>query len=107
MIPEITVHELKERMDQQEAPVILDVREPVESEFASIGGTLIPLAQLPHRLQELDAVKEHEIVVYCRSGARSAQAVRFLLAQGFDGAVNLRGGIQAWSREIDSTIPLY
>jgi adenylyltransferase/sulfurtransferase len=95
------------QMDNQAAPVILDVREPGESEFASIGGTLIPLGQLPHRLQELDDVKDQDIVVYCRSGARSAQAVRFLLAQGFSGAVNLKGGIQAWSREIDSSIPLY
>lgn len=107
MIPEITVQELSERMKSNSPPFVLDVREQAESDFASIGGTLIPLPQLPQRFQELGEVKDQEIVVYCRSGARSAQAVRFLQAQGYSRVVNLRGGILAWSREIDSGVPMY
>lgn len=104
--PEITVFDLKGRQDSDDAPFLLDVRQPEEREIAHIEGELIPLAELPQRLDELEPHRDDEIVVYCRSGARSARAVQFLRAQGFD-AVNLKGGILAWSRDIDPTMPTY
>jgi adenylyltransferase/sulfurtransferase len=106
-VPEITVHELKAMMDADETPFILDVREEREYAVANLNGTLIPLRQIPYRLDELDAHKDDLIVVHCRSGARSAQAVQFMRAQGFAQAKNLRGGVLAWSREIDPSMPFY
>jgi adenylyltransferase/sulfurtransferase len=105
MVREMTVEELKERMDRGTAPAILDVREHEEHEFVNIGGTVIPVGELPERWKELDATKEW--VVYCRSGVRSANAVRFLQQQGFNEIRNLRGGILAWSRSIDPSKPTY
>lgn len=106
-VPEITVHELKARLDGGDRPFILDVREPREYDIANLEGTLIPLGELPERLGELDAYKDQPIVVHCRSGARSANAVSFMKAQGFSGAVNLKGGTLAWSKEIDPSMPTY
>ncbi len=105
MVREMTVEELKERMDRQAPPSILDVREVDEHEFVNIGGTVIPVGELPERWKELDPSKEW--VVYCRSGVRSANAVRFLQQQGFNDVKNLRGGILAWARTIDPTKPTY
>ncbi len=105
--PEITVHELKVRLDAGEDFILLDVREPREYEIANLGGTLIPLGQLANRLEELADYKNKSIVVHCRSGARSANAVSFMRAQGFNEAVNLKGGTLAWSREIDPSLPTY
>ena len=104
--PEITVEELKRRRDAGESLLLLDVREPQEYEIAKIdGATLIPLGQLPERLAELkDAA---EVVVHCHSGVRSARAVQFLRKNGFPQAVNLAGGIDAWSERIDSSVPQY
>ncbi len=105
MVQEMTVEELKERMDRRTTPSILDVREEDEHAFVNIGGTLIPLRDLPDRWKELDPSKEW--VVYCRSGMRSANAVRFLQQQGFSNVKNLRGGILAWARSIDPSKPTY
>lgn len=105
MIREMTVEELKDRMDRKTAPAILDVREPEEHEFVNIGGTVIPVGELPGRWKELDPSQEW--VVYCRSGVRSANAVRFLQQQGFTNVSNLRGGILAWARTIDPSKPMY
>jgi molybdopterin/thiamine biosynthesis adenylyltransferase/rhodanese-related sulfurtransferase len=106
-VPEITVTELKRRIDAGAAPFVLDVREPAEAEIATIEATLLPLGQLESRLDELAGYRHKEIVVHCRTGIRSADAVRILKRHGFSGAVNLTGGIRAWSEEIDSTVPVY
>jgi len=103
---EMTVTDLKARIDADDAPVMLDVREPQEVSICNIEGSVnIPLMQVPDRLSELD--KDKEIVVYCRTGPRSAQAVLFLHAQGFGSAINLTGGIHAWAEQIDPSMPRY
>ena len=106
-VPEITVQELKARMDRGEAPFVLDVRKPFEKEIASIGAPQIPLDELESRLGELAAHRGEEIVVHCKSGARSAKAVRKLREAGFERATNLKGGILAWGREVDPAVPEY
>ncbi len=105
MIAEMTVQELKGRIDRKSAPQLLDVRQAEEHEYVNIGGTLIPLHELEGRVGELDPAKEW--VVYCRSGSRSASAVRFLEQQGFGNVKNLRGGILAWATWIDPSKPKY
>ncbi len=94
-------------MDADETPFILDVREEREYAVPNIDGTLIPLQQLPHRLEELEEHKDALVVVHCRSGGRSAQAVQYMRSMGFAHARNLRGGMLAWSREIDPSMPTY
>ncbi len=101
-VPEISVEDLKAKLDRKESFTLLDVREPREYETAKIeGSTLIPLGTLPRRLGELD--KSREIVVHCRSGGRSGRAVQFLMEKGFK-AVNVAGGILAWSERIDPSV---
>jgi len=86
--------------------VFLDVREPFEHAAARIeGARLIPMREVPQRLSELESGAE--IVVFCHHGSRSAMVVNFLRANGFQGAVNLAGGIDAWSAEVDATVPRY
>jgi len=104
-VPEISVEELKRRLDAKEDIYILDVREPHEYKICNINGHLIPLGDLPKRVQELDPSKE--MVVHCRSGARSAKAVGFLQQAGFTKAKNLAGGILAWADRIDPNVPKY
>ena len=106
-VPEITVQELKSLMDADQTPFILDVREEREYTVANLNGTLIPLQQLPYRIEELEDHKDELVVVHCRSGGRSAQAVQYMRSLGFEQAKNLRGGVLAWSREIDPTMPTY
>ncbi|GJL57482.1 MAG TPA: rhodanese-like domain-containing protein [Nitrospirales bacterium] len=102
----ITVSELKARMDKGDKIFLLDVREPHEYSLAKIeGSVLIPLGQVPHSLKQLDP--SAEIVAYCHKGMRSADAVGFLLQQGFSNVKNLIGGIEAWSIEIDQSVPRY
>ncbi|MDR4493930.1 MAG: rhodanese-like domain-containing protein [Nitrospirales bacterium] len=102
----ITVQELKSRMDKGDKIFLLDVREPHEYEWAKIEGSkLIPLGQLPTSLNQLD--RETEIVAYCHKGMRSADAVGFLIQQGFPNVKNLIGGIDSWSLEIDRGVPRY
>jgi adenylyltransferase/sulfurtransferase len=104
-IPEITVEELKAKLDKKEKFVLLDVREPHEYEIAKIPGSkLIPLGDLPKRFGELD--KGAPLVVHCKMGGRSARAVTFLRQQGFD-ATNVAGGIHDWSERIDPSVPTY
>ena len=105
-IPELTVQELHEQMEQGSAPKLLDVRRPDEHDLVNIGGRLVPLQELPSRLDELEDLRGEPFVVYCRSGARSGQAVQFLRQHGFD-AKNLTGGVLAWAREIDPSLPTY
>ncbi len=97
--------ELKAKIDSNADFVLLDVREEHEFEFCNLNGKLIPLGQLPERLGELD--KDAEIIVHCKMGGRSAQATHFLRDQGFSNVSNLRGGITAWSHEIDPEVPTY
>ncbi|QXD14115.1 molybdopterin-synthase adenylyltransferase MoeB [Rhodocaloribacter litoris] len=106
-VPEITVTELKARLDRGERPFILDVRKPHEYEIANLGAPLIPVDELADRLDELAPYRDQEIIVHCRSGARSARAVKLLREHGFHGAVNLKGGILAWSDEVDPGVPKY
>jgi len=104
-VPEISVEELKRRLDAKEDIYILDVREPHEYQICNLNGHLIPLNDLPKRVSELDPSKE--MVVHCRSGARSARAVGFLRQAGFAKASNLAGGILAWADRVDPKIPKY
>jgi adenylyltransferase/sulfurtransferase len=104
-IPQITVAELKRRIDAGEDLFILDVREPFEYQIANIGGKLIPQNEVPQRLSEID--RDREIVVQCKSGARSQRIAEFLKQSGYPDVVNLAGGILAWSSEIDATVPKY
>jgi adenylyltransferase/sulfurtransferase len=108
-IPQMSVKELKQRLDQGDDLFILDVREPFEYQIARIegrvGGHLIPLNDLPKRLNELNTAQE--IVVQCKSGGRSQRAAEFLAKNGFTKLHNLAGGITAWSNEIDPKIPKY
>ncbi|MEM9665834.1 MAG: rhodanese-like domain-containing protein [Bacteroidota bacterium] len=106
-LPEKTVHDLKAMMDDGTSFVLLDVREPDEYDICNLGGQLLPLRQLPFRVQELQEYKEALVVVHCRSGGRSAQAAEFLQSQGFSDVYNLKGGILAWSAEIDPSMPTY
>jgi sulfur-carrier protein adenylyltransferase/sulfurtransferase len=104
-VPEITVQELKKRLDNGENLSVLDVREPHEYEFANIGARLIPLNELPERLAELD--RDVPLAVHCKTGGRSARAVKLLQETGFQNAFNVEGGITAWSEEIDPSVPKY
>ena len=101
-----TVGALKARIDAGTAPIIIDVREPFESAICCIpGARLMPLGTLPNRLDELDPAAE--IVVHCKSGARSARAVGLLRDRGFSRAMNLEGGILSWINEIDPSMSRY
>ena len=104
-VPETTVRDLKARIDAGDRPFILDVREPDEYEAANIGGALIPLGELPDRLDEIREHQDKDVVVHCRSGGRSSKAVEHLRSNGFPNAVNLKGGLHAWSDEIDPSLP--
>ena len=101
-----TVEQLKARLDQRDEPFILDVREPQEYQICNIpGSTLIPLGDLPSRLHELEG--RGEMIVHCKSGVRSAKAVKLLREAGFAQAKNLRGGILRWIDAVDPTLPKY
>jgi sulfur-carrier protein adenylyltransferase/sulfurtransferase len=104
-IPEIQVEELKRRLDAGDDLFILDVREPHEYQICNIGGYLIPLNDLPKRINELDSSRE--IVAHCKMGGRSAKAVAFLRQAGFQKVYNLKGGITAWADRIDPKVPKY
>jgi sulfur-carrier protein adenylyltransferase/sulfurtransferase len=105
-LPAISVHELKRKMNDGETFQLIDVREPFEYEIARIDGAkLIPLGEIAARTDELQ--RERAIVVHCHSGRRSAQAVGLLQERGFRNVYNLEGGIDAWSDQIDSSVPRY
>jgi adenylyltransferase/sulfurtransferase len=104
-IPQMSVQELKQRLDAGEDVFVLDVREPYEVQIASIGGTLIPQNQVPQRLAEIP--RNREIVVQCRSGGRSQRIAEFLAQQGYSGVKNLAGGILAWADHIDPKVQKY
>lgn len=104
-IPQLTVKELKRRIDAGEEIFILDVREPWEYKIAQIGGKLIPQNEVPQRLAEID--REREVIVQCHSGIRSQRVAEFLKQQGYSKVVNLAGGITAWANEIDPKMQKY
>ena len=93
---EITVQELKQKMDNNEDFVLIDVREPYEYQEFNIGGKLIPLGDIQAAIVDLEENIDKEIIVHCRSGARSAAAQQFLLKNDFKNVKNLSGGILAW-----------
>ena len=107
-VPEITVTELKARLDAGDVPVLVDVREYYEADIADlpeVGQLRIPMAELTERVGEMD--QDSELVLYCRSGARSDRAARFLLRQGYTKVYNMKGGTLAWREEVDPDIPAY
>ncbi|HEU4678940.1 MAG TPA: rhodanese-like domain-containing protein, partial [Terrimicrobiaceae bacterium] len=105
-VPEISVEELKAKKDRGERFVLLDVREQYEYDIAKIPGSqLIPLGELPSRMSELDTADE--IVIHCKSGVRSAKALRQLQKAGFAKLFNVEGGILAWSDRVDTNVPKY
>ena len=105
-IKEASVESLKRRLDAGDDFLLLDVREPQEHQICAIpGSTLIPLGDLPSRLVELEGGRE--IVVHCKSGVRSAKAVKLLQEAGFVDAANLKGGILAWIERVDPSLPKY
>ena len=105
-IGEIDPVALKRRRDQGETVFVLDVREPQEIEIAPFpGATHIPMGDIPSRLTELDP--DRETIVVCHHGVRSAQVAMYLSRMGFERVLNLTGGIDAWSEDVDPSTPRY
>lgn len=99
MIEDISVISLKNRLDAGEKINLIDVRETFEFEEFNLNGTLIPLGELPSRIDEIEHLKEEEIIVHCRSGKRSQTAQHFLLQMGFKNVRNLLGGVLDWQAQ--------
>jgi sulfur-carrier protein adenylyltransferase/sulfurtransferase len=107
-VPEITPTELKARLDAGDVPVLVDVREPFEAQIIDLpdhGQVRIPTGEFQARLGELNS--DDELVVYCRSGGRSAQVVALLMARGFERVLNLKDGVLGWRAEVDPTLRAY
>jgi rhodanese-related sulfurtransferase len=105
-VTQLIPQQLKTKLDAEESLFLLDVREPAEFEYAHIyGSCLIPLNQIPQRLQEIDI--DQDIVVICHHGIRSMQAANFLVQVGFKKVSNLVGGIEAWATECDPLMKRY
>ena len=96
MNEDITCQKVKERLESGEKFNFIDVREEWEYEEANIGATLIPLGDLPNRISEIEHLKNEEIIIHCKSGARSGRAKKFLNTQGFTNVRNMEGGITAY-----------
>lgn len=107
MINEISAADLKKRLDAGDDIQLIDVRQPDENAFAKIAGAkLIPLGDVMKRMNEIDETRE--TVIHCKMGGRSARAIEMLRAAGFKGELkNLKGGITAWSNEVDPKVPKY
>ena len=103
---EITVQELKSKKEAGDNFLLLDVREGFEYMVSNLDGQHIPLGQLDVRLDEIKNYKDQEVVVMCRSGGRSGKACQLLESQGFENVNNLKGGITAWSKEVDTSMPV-
>ena len=104
-IPQLSVTDLKQRIDRGEDVYIIDVREPFEHQIANIGGKLIPQREVPARLGEID--RNREVIVLCRVGMRSQVVAEFLKQSGYASVVNLEGGIRAWADRIDPSVKKY
>ena len=103
---EVTVTELKEMMDRGDDFQFIDVREPNEVEIAEIGAELIPMGEIPANIDRIS--RDKKVIIHCRSGARSGNIVRYLEQNhGFDNVYNVKGGILAWSDQIDPTVTKY
>jgi len=103
---EVTVQELKKLIDEKADFQLIDVREPYEYEIANLQGELIPLGQVEAQRDKI--ADDKQVVIHCRSGARSGNAVALLEAKyGYDNLYNLKGGILAWSDQIDPSVPKY
>lgn len=103
---ELTVQELKRMKDSGEDFQLIDVREPHEYDFCNLDGELIPQGDLPDNVDKID--KNKKVILQCRSGARSANMVQWLEKKyGFQNLYNLKGGILAWAKEIDPSMPTY
>ena len=99
----ITVDEVKRRMDKGEKLHLVDVREPHENADFNIGGILLPLGMIQTmQIDEIEDLKDEEVIFYCRSGNRSGQAAMFLEAMGFQNTKNLAGGMLAWQDKFES-----
>jgi len=106
MVPNMSCEEIKQRLDDGDDVMLLDVREVSEHQFCRIDGSVhIPMNEIPGRMSELDPDKE--IVVVCHHGARSFQVASYLKVNGFDNVINLAGGIDAWSLSVDPDVPRY
>lgn len=111
-IPQVTVEELKARLDQSakegsDKPFLLDVREPHEYAIVNLGAPLVPVGQVSQRLNELPSDKSAEIFIHCKSGGRSQKAAQELKAAGYTNVRNVAGGITAWAERIDQSLPKY
>jgi adenylyltransferase/sulfurtransferase len=106
-VPQITVQDLKAKQDRGDNFFLLDVREPHEVPIASLGAPLIPVGSLEARIGEIPVAKDAEIVVHCRSGARSQKAALILKNAGFTHVENLAGGILDWADKIDPSMAKY
>lgn len=107
-VPEITAVELKARLDAGDAPLLVDVREYREAGIADLpdhGQLRIPTGELLQRIEEIDP--ESDIVVYCRSGGRSAWATAILLQRGYERVHNMKGGVLAWRSDVDPSLRAY
>jgi len=107
-VPEILPTELKARIDSDDLPVLIDVREVHEADIADLpelGQVCIPMPEFTSRIDELD--RDAEMVLYCRSGSRSEWAVRVLMHEGFERVFNLKGGMLGWRNEVDPDSPAY
>jgi adenylyltransferase/sulfurtransferase len=103
---DISVLDLNTRLARTSDLLLLDVREPHELQISALRGAAnIPLGQLAARLSELDSARE--MVVFCKSGTRSARALELLVSAGFRKVKNLKGGINDWAKEVDSSLPIY
>ena len=102
---EITPEDVQAKLDRKDAFTLLDVREPQEWSVSHLNGAIhVPLQQVPQRLAEIP--RDRDLVVYCRSGGRSAHAQRFLEANGYSRVRNLTGGMRAWQHEVDPSVPV-
>ncbi len=102
---EMTVQELKDKLDQGESLKLVDVREPDEADICDIGGDLIPMGEVLQRIDELP--QDRPLIIHCRSGKRSGKIVEKLEEKGYDNVYNLKGGVLAWADEIDPSLPKY
>ena len=108
MVREISVDDLSRRLDRGEQPLLVDVRQPWEHELARLPGSLlVPLGELPARAAEVRPVPGQLVVCYCHHGVRSLHAAALLSGAGVPDVVSLAGGIEAWSEQIDPSVPRY
>jgi len=103
---EVTVQELKKLIDSKADIQLIDVREPHEYDICNLEGELIPMADIPHHTDKI--AKDKQVIIHCRSGRRSGDIIHWLEKnRGFTNLYNLKGGILAWAREIDHSMPTY